>query len=481
MNLGKFARAKQDIFFKPNLGSDAGELAVSDLGSDAGSNLNSTLDELLDELKLKVAGSSEFLGKQLASLEVEPEVVSGLQGILNNNFMSDKFRVELPGIDVDLQEVDVPKDFMQALNFKGSEDLKLDGNSIKLMFSDLMSFKLQKPASMSGFSLSDDGSNLSSGLGSGLGSNLSSQLSSNLNLNTSILGSNIFKSKSNLDSLVAPNNLGYLGGNVACGINDVTYSDFESRGIESTLASTGKFDTQVDMNDFIRKTCGFKSLLPESTPEALFDAVKLASDLKGSSRQFDSNDDAVSVVYDLLKKDSKNLSSTDLTYIKDIKENLSGVLGTGISGGLKQRLWDVLLNSGLGSGSNLSAGGSGLGSNLNSNLNSGLGSGLSSNLNSNLSDARSGSITSDFKPNSFGPINDVGGDDIHMLLEEVREFLSWACRIDLDKSIVEPLGFYFTNMESAINALADAINMQGVSLQNNMSDYKMGSEISRMP
>nr|WP_020732422.1 hypothetical protein [Borrelia hermsii]AGO68831.1 hypothetical protein BHA087 [Borrelia hermsii] len=477
MNLGKFARAKQDIFFKPNLGGDAGSDLGSDAGelagSDLGGNLNSTLDELLDELKLKVAGSSEFLEKQMASLEVEPEVVSGLQDILNNNFMSDKFRVELPGIDVDLQEVDVPKDFMQALNFKGSEDLKLDGNSIKLMFSDLMSFKLQKPASMSSFPLSGDGSNLSS--------NLSSSLSSNLNLNTSILGSNIFKSKSNLDSLVVPNNLGYLGGNVACGINDVTYSDFESRGIESTLARTGKFDTQVDMNDFIRKTCGFKSLLPESTPEALFDAVKLASDLKGSSRQFDSNDDAVSVVYDLLKKDEGNLSSTDLTHIKDIKENLSGVLGTGMSGGLKQRLWDVLLNSGLGSGSNLSAGGSGLGSNLNSNLNSGLGSGLSSNLNSNLSDARSGSITSDFKPNSFGPINDVGGDDIHMLLEEVRDFLSWACRIDLDKSIVEPLGFYFTNMESAINALADAINMQGVSSQNNMSDYKMGSEISRMP
>ncbi|BDU63356.1 hypothetical protein BOFE_08960 (plasmid) [Candidatus Borrelia fainii] len=418
-------------------------------------DLSSNLEE-----HLKFAGSNKFLEEQMASMLIEPGIVSGFKSedILDDRFISELL-VELPRIDIGLQELKTCKALNQVSNFKGDvESVERDNNAIGVMFSDLkLPFKL-KPEDELSLPLFD-------GLSAG------SKSDSFLNLDTNMLDLNFFKSLSDFDEdlKVFPNNFKLKENSIANKgtINDVTYSDFERNRIEDILASTGKFDNQVDMNDFIRKTCGFKSLLSkvESTPDALFDTVKLASSLKGTNRQFDANDEAVSVVYDLFNRGGLSLLKDDVGK----RENFSEFLGTGISFDeqVKQRFWDAGLN---------------LDPSVNEGISLKLGSGMNVGIDSNLIDAQR-QVTGDLRPESFGLINDVRGDDMHLLVEEVREFLSWACGIDLNRSIIEPLGMYFTNMERSINGLRDAImfNMQGVSLQDNMHDYKMGSEISRIP
>ncbi|UPA11256.1 hypothetical protein bpSLO_001105 (plasmid) [Borrelia parkeri] len=441
MSLDKLANVMQDLFYDFDLSSDLEE-------------------------HLKFAGSNKFLEEQMTSVLNEPGIVSGFKSedILNDRFMSELL-VELPRIDIGLQELKTRKALSQVSDFKGDvKSVERDNNSIGVMFSDLKLPSKLKPEDE--LSLPYFG-----GAGAGAGSLL--------NLDRNMLDLKIFKSLSDFDedSMVVSNNFSNnfkLKENSVASkgtINDVTYSDFERKRIEDMLASTGKFDNQVDMNDFIRKTCSFKSLLSkvESTPDALFDTVKLASSLKGTNRQFDANSEAVSVVYDLFKRDGLRDGLSSLKNDVGGRENFSEFLGTGMSldERVKQRLCDACLN---------------LDSSVNASISSGISSGMNVDIDSNLIDAQR-RVTGDLRPDSFGLINDVRGDDMHMLVEEVREFLSWACGIDLERSIIEPLGMYFTNMERAINGLRDAImfNMQGVSLQDNMQDYKMGSEISRMP
>ncbi|UPA18982.1 hypothetical protein [Borrelia puertoricensis] len=438
MNLDKLDDISQDLFYDFDLSSDLEE-------------------------HLKFAGSDKFLEEQLASVLIEP-IVSGFKSedILDDRLISELL-VELPRIDIGLQELKTRKASNQISDFK--EDVKSagrDNNAIGVMFSDLkLPSKLKPDADLS--------LPLFGGLDAG------SKSGSLLNLDTNMLDLNFFKSLSDFDedSMVVSNNFKLKGNNIANKgtINDITYSDFERNRIEDMLASTGKFDNQVDINDFIRKTCGFKSLLSkvESTPDALFDTVKLASSLKGTNGQFDSNSEAVSVVYDLFKEGVLSSLKNDVGN----RENFSQFLGTGVTfdDRVKQRFCDACLN--LDQGVN-----AGVNSDMSSNLDSGMNVGIDSNL---IDSQRR--VTGDLRPESFGLINDVRGDDMHMLVEEVREFLSWACGIDLERSIIDPLSIYFTNMERAINDLRDAImfNMQGVSVRDNMHDYKMGSEISRMP
>ncbi|ANF34402.1 hypothetical protein A7978_04650 (plasmid) [Borrelia turicatae] len=439
MSLDKLADVMQDLFYDFDLSSDLEE-------------------------HLKFAGSNKFLEEQMASVLIEPGIVSGFKSedILNDRLMSELL-VELPRIDIGLQELKTLKALSQVSDFKGDvKSVERDDNSIGVMFSDLKLPSKLKPEDE--LSLPCFG-----GLGAG------SKLGSLLNLDTNMLDLNFFKSLSDFDedSMVVPNNFKLKENSVASKgtINDVTYSDFERKRIEDMLSSTGKFDNQVDMNDFIRKTCGLKSLLSkvETTPDALFDTVKLASSLKGTNSQFDANSEAVSVIYDLFKRDGLSFLKNDVGE----RDNFSEFSGTGMSfdEGVKQRFCDACLN--LDPSVNAVKG---------ADISSNLGAGMNIDIGSNLIDDQR-RVIGDLRPDSFGLINDMRGDDMHMLVEEVREFLSWACGIDLERSIIEPLGMYFTNMERAINGLRDAImfNMQGVSLQDNMQDYKMGSEISRMP
>ncbi|UPA17008.1 hypothetical protein bcCo53_001177 (plasmid) [Borrelia coriaceae] len=472
------------------------------LGKLAGMDrVNSDLNNSLD-YNLRFASSNKFLAEQIASVLVDPNVVSdvNLKGIADDDFESDNFLVDLPSIDIELQKSKISKALDEALNFKRDfvGGLGIDGSLIKSsnlrqhsnygehLFADLMSSLMIRPKDMLnspffGNGLDGNGLNGSSRLSSDLSSNLNSRLSSDLSSKLN-LDSNIFKllSKLNSKSLSSSSNFKLRDSGVASRINDVTYDDFEKLKIERELASTGKFDTQVDINDFIRKTSGFKSLLskvePESTPAALFDAVKLASHLKGSTRQLEDNDDAVSVVYDLFQKGGEELSSI-ISDLSHLKESLSGFLDTGVSldERLKQLLCDALL----------SLENADLNSKLKPSINSraDLRTDLSARVDSTLSDTRLGSVAGNLRTENLELVNGLRGDDMHMLLEELREFLSWACGLDLERNIIDPLGTYFTNVENAINSLRDTMmfNMQGVFLQNNMNDYKMGSEISRMP
>ncbi|AHH08981.1 hypothetical protein baBA2_000949 (plasmid) [Borrelia anserina] len=440
MNLGEIQDSEQNLSFLPRL--------------------NTNLDEYL---KLKFTSSIKFLEEQLASILVKPEIFSNLlESVLDDNFKKDKFLFELPSINVDLQVIPVSGSFNQFADIQEEKDsMGLEGNLIDLAFSNLISCLPLAPSQTLSFPVGNDrDSNLS------MNSYLNTHSSSLLNLSASILEPYIFKSLNNFNpdsflnlSVVSDNSkFKYKEDDVEGRINDVTYSNFESKIIKSILLDTGKFDTQVDMNDFIRKTCGFKSLFsktePSGTSSTLFDAVRFASSLKGSSTCLEGNDDAVSVVYDLFREGKENLPYLMSDHLK---ENLSEFLsaGMGLDASLKQRLEKAI----------------GLDSNPN------LGLGLDSSLTGSSPDA------GDLKLDSLRLMCDVNKNDMHMFLEDVKELLSWARSIDLEKSIIEPLSTYFNNMESAINALTDAVifQMQGDSSPNNMHDYKMGSEISRIP
>ncbi|AYE36831.1 hypothetical protein DB313_04855 (plasmid) [Borrelia turcica IST7] len=236
------------------------------------------------------------------------------------------------------------------------------------------------------------------------------------------------------------------------GIRDITYSNFENKEIKDMLTDTGKFETQVDMNDFILKTCGFKSLLSSALPGnnggTLFDAVKLASYLK-TSEHLQDNDEAVSVIYDLFKGDNSRLSSI----VNNREHNKCGSYGLGDNFSIN------FANDACSSGDL-----------------------VKSRLNSALTSF--GSLDSSQGLNSSVIASPLGyKEDMQLVNEQIRELLSYMRNLDFTKNIAEPLSDAFFNMENAINTLADSfkIGMQSNHFNSNMSEYKKGSEFSRMP
>nr|WKT13944.1 hypothetical protein LKV13_04855 [Borrelia sp. BU AG58] len=244
-------------------------------------------------------------------------------------------------------------------------------------------------------------------------------------------------------------NLEQSRGNNLAGIEDVTYGAFENKRIEDMLANTGRFETQVDMNDFILKTCGFKSLLPRvassgSNDNTLLDVVRLASCLK-SGKYMQDNNEAVSVVYDLFKGDDSRLTSI-INKTDHIKGNSCDL-------------------------------------NASTNIN------FANNACLDLKNKLNGALESFDSIDSGQILNpdieSIAGfkDDIQLLTDQVRELLSCFSALDFTKNIVEPLSDAFFNMENAINTLADSFKfgLQGNCYRSNMHDYNMGNQSSRMP
>lgn len=154
MSLDKLADVMQDLFYDFDLSSDLEE-------------------------HLKFAGSNKFLEEQMASVLIEPGIVSGFKSedILNDRLMSELL-VELPRIDIGLQELKTLKALSQVSDFKGDvKSVERDDNSIGVMFSDLKLPSKLKPEDE--LSLPCFG-----GLGAG------SKLGSLLNLDTNMLDLN---------------------------------------------------------------------------------------------------------------------------------------------------------------------------------------------------------------------------------------------------------------------------------------------------
>ncbi|MBW6166995.1 hypothetical protein, partial [Pseudomonas aeruginosa] len=100
-----------------------------------------------------------------------------------------------------------------------------------------------------------------------------------------------------------------------------------------------------------------------------------------------------------------------------------------------------------------------------------------------LSSSLDDTTHSDSTSSNLGVVSAMRDNNMYIILEEIREFLSWARSVNFERSIVEPLGTYFINMENVFADLTDTLMyiVQGASSQNNMKDYKMGNESSRMP
>ncbi|WP_445436438.1 hypothetical protein [Candidatus Borreliella tachyglossi] len=252
-------------------------------------------------------------------------------------------------------------------------------------------------------------------------------------------------------------------GNNLLRIEDITYSNDESVKLTDMLA--GKFDTQVDMNDFILQTCGFKSLLSKdkvSGDQTLFDAIKLASYLKTSGR-LKNNEDAVSVMYELFQGDDERLSSiiNDLTRTK-------------INGNPYNNNFDDSL---------IQASGFNAGLIINTSSRSDL---LRNKLKSALSSFN------DRKPN-FGTIGHKDSADnlsaidldtnMQTLLTQIGELVSSLKGLNITGSIVEPINTALDNMTSAIENLTELLDRvsDSTGFKNNINDYRMGSQSSRMP
>ncbi|UGQ16783.1 hypothetical protein [Borrelia sp. RT5S] len=241
-------------------------------------------------------------------------------------------------------------------------------------------------------------------------------------------------------------------GTSLAGIEDATYSDFENKRIKDMLADTGKFETQVDMNDFILKTCGFKSLLARgetpSSEETLLDAVKLASRIK-TGRHVQDNEEAVSVVYDLFKGDQSRLASI---INKTDRSNSNACM-------LDNKPINEFENNEC----------------------------LSGDLVKNKIDGALASFSRNLDPNEGPDANSIISvsfkDNVQLLTDQIRDLLICVNSLDFEKNIIQPLSDAFLNMENAINNLTDSLkdSAQENCLGSNIHDYKVGSESSRMP
>ncbi|ATQ15254.1 hypothetical protein CNO14_04440 (plasmid) [Borrelia miyamotoi] len=437
-----------------------------------------------EHFKLKFLGSDDLLREQIASLLVWPEIVSN--SFEAKDTLRDDFIVNFPSIDIDSQ-VDSLRDvsFKQDVNFtKGQVDSEerevFADNLIKNILSNLVSSVMPNFLNLLKLPINDVASNVSDtdALDNNSLLNLDMSIFHDLNnlISDFLASPAVIPDKSGLEYLDIDSKLKgigkikkiqeskysgiWQGRGVGGKINEFTYDDFESKKIEDILTSTGKFDTQVDMNDFIRKTCGFRSLLskvePECTRETLFDVVNLAGSLKGRNRYLQDNDSIVSVIYDLFQGNDENLSSI-MDDLESSKGNFSN-FDTGLDKngdsyiGLKQRLKRSLLS-------------------------------LDENPDFHLSSSLDDTTHSDSTSSNLGVVSAMRDNNMYIILEEIREFLSWARSVNFERSIVEPLGTYFINMENVFADLTDTLMyiVQGASLQNNMKDYKMGNESSRMP
>ncbi|WAZ72378.1 hypothetical protein O5404_04985 (plasmid) [Borrelia miyamotoi] len=442
---------------------------------------NVNLDE---HFKLKFLSSDDLLREQIASLLVWPETMSN--SFEAKDTLRDDFIVNFPSIDIDSQ-VDSLRDvsFKQDVNFtKGQADSRereiFANNLMKDILSNLVSSVMPKFLNLLKLPINNVASNVfdTDVLGNNSLLNLDISIFHDLNnlISDFLASPSVIHGKSELEYLDIDSKLKGLGkvkgiqenkysaiwqgSGVGGKINDLTYDDFESKKIEDILISTGKFDTQVDMNDFIRKTCGFRSLLSkvesECTRETLFDAVNLAGSLKGRNRYLQDNDSIVSVIYDLFEGNDENLSSI-INDLESSKVNLS-IFDTGLDKKgdsyivLKQRLKRALLS-------------------------------LDENPDFHLSSRLDDTTHSDSISRNLGVVSAMRDNNMYIILEEIREFVSWARSVNFERSIVEPLGTYFINMENVFADLTDTLMyiVQGASLQNNMKDYKMGNESSRMP
>ncbi|WP_024653718.1 hypothetical protein [Borrelia persica] len=300
--------------------------------------------------------------------------------------------------------------------------------------------------------------------------------------------------------------LEYLKGGSALGIDDVTYDKFETQKIKSVLANTGKFDTQVDVNDFIRQTAGFKSLLPESllpnngekSNDMLFDMIKFASNFKNKNQ---SNNDAVSVIYKLFSDDTLSSSSqrdnfSALPYdpVRSFKEQSFKIppLKLPMSTGFDAPTANLFANLMLGGNKLDSLSGLNLNDTFSNTFSDPLNDTFSGTFSKNLDLSGNAGIKRAVNlddgldlDTSFNldniKLNDVC-DDV-MLLGEIRDLLKQVCDIDLERDIVEPLSICLSNIETAINSLSDVINLnsKNESLKSDIDFGKMGNSISQIP
>ncbi|AHH07374.1 Hypothetical protein BCD_1308 (plasmid) [Borrelia crocidurae DOU] len=473
------------------------------------SNFNIELDEYLkSKFKSKFMGSNDFFKKQIASLFSiynSNDFKSKDFGKVFAKDFSDDFisylpklsKSKLPNIDFDL--IESPKS-MKNLNFK---DLSMKPfRSREKNDNQENNFNLIKPLVSNSFLIPlvpMESNNLYDNLPR-LNSNL--DLVSNANIKSNMLYSDIFKylnvnaaSKTRLNMLPGDFDFKTKGGSVL-GINDVTYNKSETQKIKSMLASTGKFDTQVDINDFILKTAGFKSLLfndqqksVTDMPKMFFEMVNLASNFKDKQKP-NGNDDAVSVVYKLFNDDIlsplKNQLTKSFATIKEkrtdyIKGSLGNSLGAPL-GGAASDLFSILM---LQFGTKLDV--------MLKDFN------LKKIIGWNSDEEKFEDAEQDVVDKTSLKIepeanletnldldslkfNDVC-NDLNVILVEIRDSIKQVCGMDLERNVVDPLSVYFNNVENAINALSDAIirNSQGGSFGSNINDSKIGNAISRIP
>ncbi|WKC58704.1 hypothetical protein [Borrelia sp. P9F1] len=438
-------------------------------------------------LDLKVLNQENFLGEQIGSFLAGMQTQDDLskEGINNTNLSNLPF-IGAPESDNDLdlttEEYSTPRfhtrrGLLDSLSLEGNSDEKvLSGSLIENLLPKLMRLLNLIPDTL-GFALKSIPNKREGLLSGNLDSNLKEPRKLDfLNNPDSHLFSADAQDKFNIkldlhkdpkefnwnkqvNSISNTNHeklnmdLMWSSGPNLAGIEDVTYSNAENKSIKDILADTGKFETQVDMNDFILKTCGFKSLLARfkstSRDETLLDTVKLASCLKSDAYMQD-NEEAVSVVYDLFKGDQRRLDSiSKKTYSKSNSCVLENKQSNDFTNTDNACLTGYLIKN-----------------KLNSALER-----FSRNLDSDQVLNPSSINSSGFK------------DNVQLLTEQIRELLSCFGSLDLAKNIVEPLSDAFLNMENAINNLTDSlkVSVYGNRLSNNMHDYKAGSESSRMP
>ncbi|WP_024655257.1 hypothetical protein [Borrelia hispanica] len=473
------------------------------------SNFNIELDEYLkSKFKSKFMGSNDFFKKQIASLFS----VSNSNDFKSKDFgkvfakdFGDDFISYLPKLsepklaNIDFDLIEAPKS-MQNLNFK---DLNMKTfRSREKNDNQENNFNLIKPLVSNSFLIPlvpMESNDLHDNLPR-LNSNV--DLISNSSIKSNMLYSDIFKylnvnaaSKTRLNMVPGDFDFKTKGGSVL-GINDVTYNKSETQKIKSMLASTGKFDTQVDINDFIRKTAGFKSLLSNdqqqnitNMPKMFFEMINLASNFKGKQQPKD-NDNAVSVIYKLFNdgilSPLKNQLIKSFATIKEkktdyIKSSLSNSLGEPLGGAVSD-LFSTLMSQ---FGTKLDV----ILKDFNLKKIIGWDSYEEKSEDAEQDGVDKTSLKTEPEANLETNLdldnlrlNDVC-NDLNVILTEIRDSIKQVCGMDFERSVVDPLSVYFNNVENAINALSDAItrNSQGGSFGGNINDIKIGNAISRIP